>query len=119
MNIHDEHYDVLVRTPMVCQNGHHRWLYHSISQGDARTIWGPKKCECPVGEIGEGFMASGPSQSESWDEANRRISGEEGRIEAIEKFVDEILGLDDDMIITHIVIALERIVKYLADKGRT
>lgn len=59
VNIHDENYDVLVRTAMVCQNGHHRWLYHLISQGDVRTLWGPRECDCPTGEIGEGFAACG------------------------------------------------------------
>lgn len=64
-HIHEQHYDVLVRTPMLCQNGHQRWLYHLISGGDVRTLWGPRgcDCDCPVGEIGEGFTASGRSQA--------------------------------------------------------
>lgn len=65
MNIHEEHYDVLVRTPMICQNGHQRWLYHLISRGDLRTLWGPRgcDCDCPTGEMDEGFAALGPSHA--------------------------------------------------------
>ena len=63
LDINKEQYDVLVKTPMVCQNGHPRWLYHLISNGDLRTLWGPRECDCPTGEIGEGFMASGRSQT--------------------------------------------------------
>ncbi len=65
MNIHSEYYDVLVRTPMLCQNGHQQWLYHLISRGVVRTLWGPRdsECACPVGEMDEGFAPSGPSQT--------------------------------------------------------
>lgn len=35
------------------------------------------------------------------------------RLEEIKEFVEDILGSDDDMVIAHVVIALERIVEYL------
>lgn len=62
MEIHKKNYDVMIRTPTLCQNAHHRWMYHIISQGEVSMFWGDKECRCPTGEINEGFRPCGASE---------------------------------------------------------
>lgn len=51
------------RTPSRCQNGHLRFLFYSINFGHCEpSIWERQPCECPTGEIGEGFSKAGPEQ---------------------------------------------------------
>lgn len=51
------------RTPTRCQNGHYRFLFYSINFGHCEpSIWERQSCDCPTGEIGEGFTKAGPEQ---------------------------------------------------------
>ena len=55
------------RVPCKCQNGHFRWAYvgfRAEKQDIQESIlsWGPRTCNCPVAEIGEGFAPVGGKQ---------------------------------------------------------
>lgn len=56
----------LFRTPTRCQNGHFRFLFYSIAFGQSvETEWearDPNVCQCPTGDIGEGYSKVGAEQ---------------------------------------------------------
>jgi hypothetical protein len=51
------------RTPTRCQNGHFRWYYYTVSFGRCEATWGPKTCDCPTGDLHQGFRMVGADQS--------------------------------------------------------
>jgi hypothetical protein len=47
------------RVPCKCQNGHFRWAYITFDSiwgfNETRLGWGERNCNCPTGELGEGY----------------------------------------------------------------
>lgn len=58
------------RVPTNCQNGHFRWAYLSFGGAytdwsETKLEWGPRNCDCPTGNYGEGYsqiVGSGKQQ---------------------------------------------------------
>jgi len=58
--------EIKIRTPCECQNGHKAYLYYSVRFGEVRYKdknrgW-KRTCNCPTGEIGEGYSACGEDE---------------------------------------------------------
>lgn len=50
------------RVPCRCQNGHFRWEFYSINRTGIRRSWGPRNCDCPTGDIDQGYSPCGDPQ---------------------------------------------------------
>ena len=54
---------IIIHTPMKCQNGHENTLVTYFKLGDIiKSYWKDALCECPKGEMDEGYKAHAPDR---------------------------------------------------------